>query len=110
MLPIGSRTFAIAALLCLAAVVTPRAATAQDSYLQGLSPEAIADLVASARPGVPAPLLIANREITVLRAVILGRSPSDRVAAVRELVASLTADGRPLSVSSRFLGTAAVIS
>ena len=94
----------------ITAVVVPGAVRAQGGAFQGLSPEAIDDLIASARPDVPATLTFANREITVLRAATVGRTPAERVYAIRALVAELAADGRHLDVTRRALGAASVIS
>jgi small-conductance mechanosensitive channel len=99
-----------AAALVAALTAAPVAALAQDNYLERLSPQAIEDLIASARPDTPAPVVVANRQIAVLRASILDRSAATRAAAVREIVAGLTADGTNLTASTRAAGTAAVIS
>jgi small-conductance mechanosensitive channel len=85
------------------------AALAQTSDLRRLSPEAVADLIASARLDSPAQVVVANRPITVLRASILERSAAARAAAVQQVVAELMADGLALRISSRAIGTAAVI-
>ena len=98
-------TLGVACLMTLA----PAPARAQD-YLRGLSPEAIANLIASAQPDTPVPLTVANRTITELRAGILGRSSADRAAAAAALITAIAADGRQHAATSRELATAAVIS
>jgi len=95
----------VACLMTLA----PASARAQD-YLRGLSPEAIANLIASAQPDTPVPLTVANRTITELRAGILGRSSTDRAAAAAALITAIAADGQRHVATSRELATAAVIS
>src|SRR5688572_17037610 len=95
----------VACLMTLA----PAPARAQD-YLRGLSPEAIANLIASAQPDTPVPLTVANRTITELRAGILGRSSTDRAAAAAALITAIAADGQHHLATSRELATAAVIS
>ena len=104
------RTSAISlAIACFITLAAPVAAQAQD-YLRGLSPEAIANLIASAQPDTPVPLTVANRTITELRAGILGRSSADRAAAAAALITAIAADGQHHVASSRELATAAVIS
>lgn len=102
-------TPAAVSLACLMTLAVPGAVRAQD-YLRGLSPEAIADLIASAQPDTPVPLTVANRTVTELRAGIVGRSSTDRVAAAGALIQAIAADGRHHVASSRELATAAVIS
>ncbi len=99
-----------AVVLCLIALAVPAVVRAQSDYFRNLSPEAIENLIASARPDTPVVLTIANRPITELRAGILGRSSTDRVDAARAVIESMAADGRRLTVATRALGTAAVIS
>jgi small-conductance mechanosensitive channel len=97
------------AVACFITLAAPAPARAQD-YLRGLSPEAIADLIASAQPDTPVPLTVANRTITELRAGILGRSSTDRAAAAAALITAMAADGQHHVAASRELATAAVIS
>src|SRR5688572_7707939 len=97
------------AVACLITPAAPAPAQAQD-YLRGLSPESIANLIASAQPDTPVPLTVANRTITELRAGILGRSSTDRAAAAAALITTIAADGQRHVATSRELATAAVIS
>ncbi|MGH9221615.1 MAG: mechanosensitive ion channel family protein [Vicinamibacterales bacterium] len=104
------RTSAISiAVFCFITLGAPIPARAQD-YLRSLSPEAIANLIASAQPDTPVPLTVANRTITELRAGILGRSSTDRAAAAAALITTIAADGQRHVATSRELATAAVIS
>jgi small-conductance mechanosensitive channel len=93
-----------------AALAAPAALLGQDSYLQRLSPEAIDDLIASARPDTPATVTVANRRVAVLRASILDRSAASRAAAIGEILAGLTADAPQLTASSRAVASGVVIS
>ena len=106
LLQTSALSIAVASFITL---VAPAPARAQD-YLRGLSPEAIANLIASAQPDRPVPLMVANRTITELRAGILGRSSTDRAAAAAALITSIAADGQRHVATSRELATAAVIS
>ena len=99
-----------AAVIGLLTVAVPGAVRAQDNYFRTLSPAAIADLVASARPDTPVPLTIANRTVTVFRAGILGRGTAERAEAAGALLHSIAADGQRHTVSREALGAAAVIS
>jgi small-conductance mechanosensitive channel len=85
---------------------TPQAAPT----VQGLSAEALDNIIATARPDVPATLTVANRDIVVLQAAILGRSPADRVAAIARIVAEVSAAGGPFEVTSRPVSTGAIVS
>src|SRR5688572_6434724 len=95
---------------CLMTLAVPGAVRAQDNYFRTLSPAAIADLIASARPDTPVPLAIANRTVTVFRAGILGRGTAERAEAAGALLHSIAADGQRHTVSREALGAAAVIS
>jgi small-conductance mechanosensitive channel len=101
------RTLGLAALLVFPsagyAQVSPQASPPPGS-LQGLSPEALDNIVASARPDAPATLTFANREIVVLRAALLGRTSAGRVEAARQLLTKLARDGRSLRVTMRAVG------
>ena len=59
-------------------VPQPSAAAAS---VQNLSPEVVDNLLASARPDSPATLTIANRDIVVVRAALVGRTSAARVRA-----------------------------
>ena len=89
-------------------VATPSAVRASGS-LQDLPAATLEHLIASATPDAPATVRIANRDIVVLRASLLGRSSADRVAAIRQLLAARIADGGALEVSARPLGDAYIV-
>jgi small-conductance mechanosensitive channel len=80
------------------------------SNVQDLSAEAIDNIIASARPDVPATLTVANREIVVLRASLVGRSSAERVETIQRLVAELPVDTGPLRVTSRPVRAGAMVS
>ena len=101
---------AAAAGFCLIASALSGRLLAQGSYLQSLSPEAVESLIASTRPDAPSTVTVANRPITVVRAVVLNRSAAERAAASQALVNTITKDGNEFPVTSRMLGAAAVIS
>ena len=75
-----------------------------------LTAETVANLIESARPDTPAVLKIANREVVVLRASILGRSAAERVQVIRASVLDHVDETGSVEVTSRPLGGAAVIS
>ena len=77
--------------------------------LQALSPEALANLIATARPDAPAALTVANREIVIFRASVLGRSAADRAASAKRLIDELGGDGVTPAVDSRRLETAFIV-
>jgi small-conductance mechanosensitive channel len=99
-----------AAVIGLLTVAETGVVRAQDNYFRTLTPAAIADLIASARPDTPVPLTIANRTVTVFRAGILGRGSAERAAAAGALLHSIATDGQRHIVSREALGAAAVIS
>lgn len=101
---------AAAAGFCLIASVLSGRMLAQGSYLQSLSPEAVESLIASTSPDAPATVTVANRPITVVRAVVLNRSSAERAEGAEALVNTITKDGSEFPVTSRPLGAAAVIS
>jgi small-conductance mechanosensitive channel len=68
-----------------------------------------AAVVASSRPDAPATLTLANRDIVVLRAAILGRSSADRVYTA-ELLLKQLALGGPVHVTMRSLDGALLLS
>jgi len=76
---------------------------------RALTPEAIQMIVAGAHPDVPAILEVANRDIVTLRAAVLGRSSSDRVAAASRLIAAAAESGAPIQVAQHAVGPATVI-
>ena len=80
------------------------AGTQAPGGVRALSPDAIANIIAGARPDVPATLTVANREILVLRASVLNRSSVDRVAAAQRLIAQTIESGNPIQVSSHAVG------
>src|SRR5215471_9413597 len=55
----------------------------------------VAAVIASARPDVPATLTLANRDIVVLRASVLGRSSADRANAASQLLRQMALDVGP---------------
>jgi small-conductance mechanosensitive channel len=67
-------------------------------------------LIATARPDAPAALTVANREIVVLRASILGRSSVERAQVIRATVLDHLDETGSTDVSSRPLGAATIIS
>src|SRR4051794_14682156 len=77
--------------------------------ISGLPPETIATIIAGARPDTPATLAVANRDIVVLRAMLLGRSSTDRVSSVHRLIEQATEPGRPVQAGSHAVGEATVI-
>jgi small-conductance mechanosensitive channel len=93
----------------LALLVLPADARAQANYFRNLTPEAIANLLATSRQDTPIPLTVANRTITVLRASILGRSTRERADAAHQLIETLSRDGQAHPVASYEVGPAAVI-
>jgi small-conductance mechanosensitive channel len=96
---------AIAALLLMtggAAAQSP----GQDDQLARLFDAAIA----SARTGdPPATLTVANRRIIQFRATVLGRTPTDRVASVTELLGRVIDAGVISRVEARDYGEAAIV-
>ena len=112
------RSARVAALAALAlSLVAPSALHAQASTpvaaaitVQGLSPEAIDSIIAGARPDDPATLTVANRDIVVLRAALLGRSSAARARAAAQALDDATRDAQSFEVSSRPVRGAAIIS
>jgi small-conductance mechanosensitive channel len=107
-MPLDLRRF-IATTAVIALITSIAPAAAQESFLASLSPSAIDDLIASARPDAPVALKVANRTIATFRATVLGRSSADRAAAAQELIEAMTADGTRIAVTSRFLASASVV-
>ena len=93
------RSVALASALIAFALVPFRAA-AQD----------LSQLVATATPGQAAALSYNNRQITVVRAAVLSRSPAERSQAAREYIERIVADGLTGTVSSRPLQGLVIIS
>ena len=76
---------------------------------QSLTPDVVESILAGAHPDVPATLTVANREIVVLRASVLARSSAERVAAAH-LRATQAAEGAAaISVGSRAVGAAMLV-
>ena len=55
----------------------------------------VAEVIASARPDVPVTMKLANRDIVVLRASVLGRSSADRANAASQLLRQVALAGGP---------------
>jgi small-conductance mechanosensitive channel len=70
----------------------------------------VASLIATARPDEPVTLKLANREITVFRASLIGRRSADRVLAAEALLNGFAAAGGPARAELRFIDGAAVFS
>ena len=100
----------IAAAVVVAVATSIGVASAQENFLNSLSPSAVDDLIASSSADTPAPLMVANRAIVTFRSTVIGRSAADRAAAAREVILTLANGGGRLVVSSRRLSTGAVIS
>ncbi len=87
----------VAAMLVVALATAGRAAT-QSTPTAATAPNPLADRVAAAPP---AELKIANRGIVTLRAGLLGVSPADRVATIKDRIDLLIARGGPMRVGTR---------
>jgi small-conductance mechanosensitive channel len=94
----------IVAVLAVAVSVRVSAQTASTQLLGSFT-----QLVATARPDVPATLTIANRDIVILRASVLNRSSRDRVDSARLLLDQIAAEGGPIRVSPQLLEGAVFI-
>jgi len=92
--------------LCLALAAAVEFSAAQEPASQ--TPD-LTQLVATAAPGEPATLLYANRPITVLRAIVLSRSPQERATAAVERLERLMREDRIGAVSSRSLQSVTLI-
>jgi small-conductance mechanosensitive channel len=71
---------------------------------------AIAAFIASAKPDVPESLTLANREITVLRASILGRGSADRVRIAQALLSAFASASGQGRAEVRMVDGAAIFS
>ena len=83
--------------LALAACLVPTA-TALQVTTPAPQPQTrtwVAEVIASARPDLPATLKLANRNIVVLRASVLGRSSADRANAASQLLRQIALAGGP---------------
>jgi small-conductance mechanosensitive channel len=100
----GAAILLAAVLLCSGTSLPATAQTGTESQ------PSFAAVVASATPGEPAALTYNNRTITILRATVLSRPPSERAAAIGHLLDSLVRTGRLGAVSTRPLDGAAAIS
>ncbi len=69
-----------------------------------------AAVVASAKPDAPVTVTLANREIVVLRASVLGRSSADRAATAEMLLRQIAGAGGPAQVAIRSLDGAMSLS
>jgi small-conductance mechanosensitive channel len=90
-------------------VVAQEPSDAVRRSLQGLTSEALANLINTAHPDVPATLKVANREIVVFRAAAMGRSAADRAAAAARLIDQIDNGIRAVAVASRRLETAFIV-
>jgi small-conductance mechanosensitive channel len=76
---------------------------------RGLSPETIDAIISGTQPDTPATVTVANRPVVVFRATVLRRSSIDRAAAAERVIGAAVQRGRPISVGSRAVGPATVI-
>ena len=82
----------------------------QGTAAVGAPQSSVASLIATARPDQPVALRLANREITVFRASLVGRSSADRVLAAETLLNAFAVAGGPARADLRFVDSAAVFS
>jgi small-conductance mechanosensitive channel len=80
------------------------------STLAGVSLEALEEIVAKATPDTPAALTVANREIVVFRATLLGRTSSQRVSAAMRLLSGIIDSREPITVASRSIAGGSLVS
>ena len=103
---------AAAVLLSWAATLAAQDVTggATPRLLPGLSSDTVAELIASARPDTPAPVVVWNREVVVLRAAVAGRSAADRAGAAAARLTVAEEELTRVTVTSRPVGEAFVLS
>jgi small-conductance mechanosensitive channel len=85
----------VAAALALAASLVPRAVAQVASPAPAQTRTWVAEVIASARPDVPVTMKLANRDIVVLRASVLGRSSAERASAAAQLLRQIALAGGP---------------
>ncbi|HKW00193.1 MAG TPA: mechanosensitive ion channel domain-containing protein [Vicinamibacterales bacterium] len=84
-----------AALALAASVARPASAQVPTPAPQPQTRTWVAEVIASARPDLPATMKLANRDIVVLRASVLGRSSADRASAAARLLREIALAGGP---------------
>lgn len=110
LMPIRALLVAVVIGMAMPLAIRAQAPAPVPSVVQGLSPEAIDDIIAGARIDTPATLTLANRAIVVLHASLLGRSAAGRVSAASGVLGEVTASGLEYRAASRQVRTAALIS
>src|SRR5262245_42243505 len=83
----------VSAFALAASVVPPAIAQVTTPAPQPQPATWVAAIIASARPDLPATLTLANRDIVVLRASVLGRTSVDRANAASQLLRQIALDG-----------------